>query len=93
MYFAINILIHVLFIACMVFIIGYVFGPFSGKRSLTVITRIAAILVIVLFIAGHFFFMGTRDGSRGCFWHRDHSGYYMDSHQRDSTGHRYHQWK
>jgi hypothetical protein len=47
----------------------------------------------VLFIAGHFFFMGTGDGSRGCFWHRDHSGYYMDSHQRDSTGHRYHQWK
>jgi len=40
---------RILFIACMVFIIGYVFGPFARNRTLTVISRVAAILAIVLF--------------------------------------------
>lgn len=45
------IILRVLFAACMVFIIGYVFGGFSKKRSLTTLTKVAAILAIVLFIA------------------------------------------
>jgi hypothetical protein len=35
----------------MVFIIGYIFGGFSKKPALATITKVAAILVIVLFIA------------------------------------------
>jgi hypothetical protein len=51
MEFGIIIFIRILFIASMVFIIGYVFGGFSKKPVLKTITKIAAILVIVLFIA------------------------------------------
>jgi len=50
MSFGIIILIRVLFAASMVFIIGYVFGGFSKKATLRTITKIASILVIVLFI-------------------------------------------
>jgi hypothetical protein len=42
--FAIIILIQVFFIACMVFIIGYVFGNFSTKPALRIITKISSIL-------------------------------------------------
>ena len=45
------IILRVLFVASMVFIIGYVFGGFSKKPALRTITKIAAILAIVLFIA------------------------------------------
>ncbi|MET3877649.1 MULTISPECIES: hypothetical protein [Chitinophaga] len=51
--FGIIILLRVLFAASMVFIIGYVFGGFSKKPSLRTITKIASILVIVLFIAAN----------------------------------------
>lgn len=44
------IILRILFAACMVFIIGYVFGGFSKKPALRTITKVAAILVIVLFI-------------------------------------------
>jgi len=42
---------RILFIACMVFIIGAVFGNFSQRRTLAIFSKIAAILVIVLFFA------------------------------------------
>lgn len=45
------ILLRVLFIASMVFIIGAIFGNFSQRRTLAVFSKIAAILVIVLFFA------------------------------------------
>lgn len=83
MFFGIHIFIHVLFIACMVFIIGYVFGSFSKKKSLTTITRVAAILVIVLFIAGHFFFRGYNMHHSGLSWHMHQQEY----DQSDSTWH------
>lgn len=51
MFFGLLILTRILFIACMVFIIGYVFGNFSRKKSLTSITKVSAILAIVLFIS------------------------------------------
>lgn len=47
---------RILFIACMVFIIGYVFGPFARNRTLTVITRVAAILAVVLFLSANMLF-------------------------------------
>ena len=47
------ILIRILFAACMVFILGYVFGNFSTKLVLRTITKITAILAIVLFIASN----------------------------------------
>lgn len=61
------IIVRILFVACMVFILGYVFGNFSKSRSLTTITRIASVLVIGLFIAANavmFRFAGWRNGWR-----------------------------
>ncbi len=57
MFFPFIIIVRLLFAACMVFIIGYIFGGFSKKRSLTLLTKVAAILVVVLFVAANIFFM------------------------------------
>jgi len=67
------IIIRILFITCMVFIIGYIFGGFSKKPVLTTLSRMAAILVIILFIAANMLFMrfNFRDG-RGCIRDREH---------------------
>jgi hypothetical protein len=62
MWFPFIIILRILFVACMVFIIGYVFGGFSKRPSLAVITKVAAILLIVLFIASNAFLM--RSGFR-----------------------------
>jgi energy-coupling factor transporter transmembrane protein EcfT len=51
------ILLRILFVACMVFIIGYVFGGFSKKPALRTITKVATILVIVLFMMANVLFM------------------------------------
>ncbi|HWB26657.1 MAG TPA: hypothetical protein VG738_14330 [Chitinophagaceae bacterium] len=77
------VLTRVLFAACMVFIIGYVFGGFAKKPALTTLARVACILVIVLFIAtGAFFFRGG--GWHGGFCH----GYYNGRSCADTTMHR-----
>ena len=73
------ILTRILFAACMVFIIGYVFGNFSKKPVLTTLTKVAAVLVIVLFISATAFRFGG--------WGRHHAGpngscYYQ---QKDSV--------
>ena len=52
------ILSRILFAACMVFIIGYVFGNFSKRPVLKTITKVASILVIVLFISANAFRFG-----------------------------------
>jgi hypothetical protein len=60
------ILSRVLFIACMVFILGYVFGNFSKSRTLTRITKVASVLAIALFIVGNIFLLrsgGWRHGN------------------------------
>ena len=49
----------------MVFIIGYVFGGFSKKRALTTITKVATILLIVLFFAINAISMRARFSDRG----------------------------
>ncbi|MFC0320466.1 MULTISPECIES: hypothetical protein [Olivibacter] len=47
--------IRILFVACMIFIIGYIYGGFSRKPVLATISKVAAILVIFLFIAANIF--------------------------------------
>ena len=69
---------RILFITCMIFILGYVFGNFSASRTLTTITKVASVLAIVLFIASNIFFArfgrGWRSGHRTeCLWHHKDS--------------------
>ncbi len=82
--FGIFILIRVLFIASMIFIIGYVFGGFSTNTTLKAITKVAAILIIVLFIAVNVF--SFRFGT----WHHRYlnRGDVCRYEQNDSTHHR-----
>jgi hypothetical protein len=49
--------IRILFGVCMVFIIGYIFGGFAKNPALVSLTKVAAILAIVLFVAANVFFM------------------------------------
>ena len=62
--------LRILFAACMVFIIGYVFGGFSRSATLTTFTKIASILAIVLFIATNVFMV------RGMWRHRMTAGHH-----------------
>jgi hypothetical protein len=78
--FAIIILIRVLFAACMIFIIGYVFGNFSKSAALRTITRIASILAIVLFISANIFLFRFGGWNHGNFNGKNNCGWY----QRDS---------
>ncbi len=78
--FGIIILIRILFAACMVFIIGYVFGNFSKNLALSTITKVASILAIVLFISANIFFF------RFSGWHRGVDGKFQCGYfQKDST--------
>ena len=72
------IIIRILFVTCMVFIIGYVFGGFSKKPALTVITKVAAILIIVLFIATNIMVVRNnfnRFKGNNCPWSRCDTAY------------------
>jgi len=69
------ILIRILFIVCMVFIIGYIFGGFAKNPTLTIISKTAAIVAIVLFILTNvllirFAFRHGRNADR-CWFHQD----------------------
>lgn len=82
------IFLRILFIACMVFILGYVFGPFSKKLVLRRITRVAAVLVIVLFFLSNMLTM--RAAWSGHFQDRRHAlqerGWCgQHNHEKDST--------
>ena len=79
--FGIIILIRILFAACMVFIIGNIFGSFSKKPALKTIGKVAAILAIVLFILTNIFFFRFAGWHRGNYNGRNDCGYY----QKDST--------
>jgi membrane protein YdbS with pleckstrin-like domain len=59
------IIIRILFAVCMIFIIGYIFGGFSRKPILVTWSKVAAILVIVLFIAVNILLMRFAFG-HGC---------------------------
>lgn len=75
------ILSRVLFIACMVFILGYVFGNFSKSKTLTRITKVASVLAIALFIVGNIFLL--RSGG----WRHGNYSFRSNCHvsQQDST--------
>jgi hypothetical protein len=75
------ILVRVLFAACMVFVIGYVFGNFSRNATLTTITRVASILAIVLFISANIFLFRFGVWHRGNFNGKNYCGWV----QRDTT--------
>lgn len=60
------ILTRLLLMACLVFIIGYVFGNFSKSKALTAITRIASIVLVVsVFATGFLFFRVGKSARRG----------------------------
>lgn len=74
--FPLFIVLRVLFVACMVFIIGAIFGNFSQRRTLAVFSKIAAVLIIVLFFATTG--LGMRFGAwRG---YRDQHGHHYYEH-------------
>jgi predicted membrane protein len=54
---ALIIIIRILFAVCMIFIIGYIFGGFSRKPVLATLSKVAAILAIVLFITANILLM------------------------------------
>jgi hypothetical protein len=81
MSFGIIILIRILFAACMVFVIGYVFGNFSKKPALATITKVASILAIVLFISANIFLFRFGGWHNGNYNGKNHCEYY----QEDST--------
>lgn len=68
MFFGIFIFTRLLLVASMVFIVGYVFGSFAKSKSLTIITKIATILIIVIPILTGVFFLS----SGGRFHRGDH---------------------
>lgn len=75
------ILSRVLFVASMVFIIGYVFGGFRHSPAIRTITKVASILVVVLFIGMNIF--ARRAAARNGYWHPGvHECHYP---YRDST--------
>lgn len=79
--FVLLILMRVLFVASMVFIIGYVFGGFSKKPALVTLTKVAVIVSIVLFIAT------TALSFRFGGWcHHNNGRYACGWHQQDSVG-------
>ena len=84
MFFGIIILIRILFAACMVFVIGYVFGNFSKKPTLAAISKVASILAIVLFVSANIFFFRSNGWHHGNYYWKDDCGYY----QKDSLNHK-----
>ena len=76
--FGIIILTRILFIASMVFIIGYVFGSFSKSVALTRLTKAAVIVSIVLFILTNVVSFRAGGGHHGRFGGPG-CGYYQDS--------------
>ncbi|HWV27994.1 MAG TPA: hypothetical protein VN038_00020 [Dyadobacter sp.] len=75
MLFGLLIFARILFVACMVFIIGYIYGPFSQRRGLTIAARVAAIAIIFAFIMMNVFaFRAASHGgpSHGGPWQQGH---------------------
>jgi len=79
--FPLIILTRILFAACMVFVIGYVFGNFSKRKTLSTLSRVAAILAIVLFFVANG--LAMRFGG----WHRGDHGQHNHCYnmQKDSA--------
>lgn len=80
MFFGLLIFARILFVACMVFIIGYIYGPFSQRRGLTIAARVAAIAIIFAFIMMNIFAFrgGPSHGgtSHGGYWSHCDDGHH-----------------
>lgn len=83
--FALLIVARILFLACIIFIIGYIFGGFSKKKSLSTLARISAILIIVSFIMINVFAMHSGRFRNG--WCPDGSSHAMHWHKQDQMRH------
>ena len=77
--FGIIILTRILFVASMVFIIGYVFGSFSKSVVLTRFTKAAVIVSIVLFIFANIASFRAGGWRHSRFGGPGQCGYYQDS--------------
>nr|WP_295932407.1 hypothetical protein [uncultured Dyadobacter sp.] len=72
MFFGLLIFARILFVACMVFIIGYIYGPFSQRRGLTIAARVAAIAIIFAFIMMNIFAFRAGASQAGPWHHHGH---------------------
>jgi hypothetical protein len=81
------IFLRILFIASMVFIFGYIFGNFANNATLKVITKIAAVVLLVSFIATNVVLFRSAHGWR-C-GNYNHSEKFERYHHGDSTNVRY----
>lgn len=80
MFFGLLIFARILFVACMVFIIGYIYGPFSRRRGLTVAARVAAIAIIFAFIMMNILAFRAGASHNGGPWNRGHWSHCDDEH-------------
>lgn len=85
MFFGFFILTRILFVASMVFIIGYVFGNFSKSKTLTRFAKLASILVILLFISANIFMFRVGRWMGNHHYGHHHYGWY----DRDSLDSKY----
>jgi hypothetical protein len=78
------ILARLLFIASMVFILGYVFGNFSKNARLVRVTKVAAVFLVISFIASNILFFRWNNGWRYGNYYKNHR---FETHcvQHDST--------
>ena len=76
---------RLLLVASLVFILGYVFGNFSRNRTLTRITKVASIVLVVLFIGMNIAFgrFAARHGMR------QHAAWGCEYQHADSTINKY----
>lgn len=78
------ILTRILLIASLVFVVGYVFGNFSQRPVLKAITKMATIMLLVLFFAANIFLFRFNGGWKHGARHQGWNCYY----QPDSTIHK-----
>ncbi|MBZ4190849.1 hypothetical protein [Niabella beijingensis] len=80
MFITLFIISRLLLIACFVLVIGYIFGSFATNKTLSTLARVAAILLLVGFIASNIFFFRFRNGNAGF-----HNRHCWQQHQTDSV--------
>lgn len=62
---------RIVIIACLVLILGYVFGNFSTKPLLATLTKAASILILAGFIVGSVFILRFRNANHTCDFNKD----------------------
>lgn len=61
------ILFRIILLASLIMVLGYVFGNFSQRKSLTRLTKVSSVLLLVVFVIMNFFmfrFYGKRHFGR-----------------------------